>query len=92
MATDMDFILYNYKTKNMVILEVKTRNSDIKEWQRIFCSNLHKWILKGIDSDWTFHGVWLLQFEKDSFLNGKVYLNRNEISEIELINKLSFIM
>ena|SRR5690554_2257954 len=90
MATDVDFFLYNYKTKDIVILEIKTRNGSVKKWQRIFYKNLNKWIKNGISDDWTYHGVYLLQFEKTCFEDGKCYLNKNEITEDDLIKKLSF--
>lgn len=90
MATDVDFVLYNYKTKNVVILEVKTRNGDVYEWQKIFYKNLDKWIRKGISDDWTYHGVHLIQFENTCFDDGKCFLDREEISEQEFINRFSF--
>ena len=90
MATDVDFFLYNYKTKDIVILEVKTRKGDVKKWQRIFYKKLNEWIKKGITADWTFHGVYLIQFENTCFEDGKCFLNRIEITEEQLIKKLSF--
>ena len=45
---------------------------------------------KGIDEDWTYKGLHLIQFEKFNFENGKVFLNRKEITEKELIEFLTF--
>jgi hypothetical protein len=33
-VSDVDFILYNKNTKRMMLLEVKTRNGNVRPWQR----------------------------------------------------------
>src|SRR4030067_1705791 len=89
MVTDLDFILYNFKTKQIMLLEIKTRNSNIKEWQRNLFNNLNKWITKGIDDGWRYYGFHLIRFQKTNFLDGLVYFDNTEITEEELIQKLS---
>jgi hypothetical protein len=88
-ATDVDFFLYNWKTKNILILEVKTHNAELKYWQKEFYKNLDKWIKMGIDVDWTYHGVKILKFENTFFDDGKCFLDGVEITEEELIKILS---
>lgn len=89
MASDLDFIFWNYKTKKVMLIEIKTRNADVKTWQKIMWSNIDKWIKNGIDSNWTYLGFNFIQFERTNFEDGRCYLNGNEISELELIQVLN---
>lgn len=88
-ASDLDFFLWNWKTKKVMMLEIKTRNSYPRRWQDIMWNNISKWISKGIDDDWTFYGYHLIQFENTCFSDGKCFLNTIEISEEKLIEFLS---
>ena len=91
LASDLDFILEIYKTKKIMLLEIKTRNSELKTWQRMLFNNIDKWLRKGIDSDWTYVGFNVIKFENTFFNDGKCYLNEKEINEEELISVLSLI-
>ena len=90
LVSDLDFILFNYKTKKIMFLEVKTRGATIKIWQRDLFKNLNKWILKGISDDWIYLGFHLLCFEKTCFTDGRAYFDNKIISEDEFIKKLTF--
>ena len=89
MVTDLDFVVFNYKTKKLMFLEIKTRNSRPKEWQHQIFKNLHRWIKNGIDDDWTYLGYHLIQFENTNFKDGKVFFDYLVTSEAELIKTLS---
>lgn len=91
MVSDIDFIIYNYKTKNIAIIELKTRSAELKTWQSIFYKNICKWIKNGIDDDWNFKGFYFIKFENTFFNDGKCFLNNIEISELDLIKELSFV-
>ena len=86
---DIDFVLWNKNEKKIMLLELKSYNTDTKPDQHLILKNLHKWIGAGIEKDWKYLGLHLIQFEKFNFENGKVYLNRKEITEEELISFLS---
>lgn len=88
-VSDLDFVLWNWKTKKIMFLELKTRMSYPRKGQKIMWININKWIKKGIDKDWVYLGFNLIQFEKTNFTDGKCFLNNNEISEIDLIKFLS---
>lgn len=88
-VSDLDFILWNYSTKKVIMLEVKTRNAGVKDWQKIMWSNLRKWIQRGIDDDWTFFGFHCIRFEKTSFQDGLCFFDNHQISEDELKEILS---
>jgi len=88
-VSDLDFILWNWKTKKVMMLEIKTRNSKPRVGQKIMWQNINQWIKNGIDDDWKYLGFHLIVFEKTDFTDGKCYLNNKEITEKELINFLS---
>lgn len=92
MVSDLDFVLYNFKTKKLVLLEIKTRNSELKTWQRNMFKNISEWIAKGIDKDWKYHGFNVLKFENTFFNDGKVYFNDNEMSEREIIEMMNLFL
>jgi hypothetical protein len=73
-----------------MMLEVKTRNAPPREWQKLMWQNMHKWIKKGIDDDWTYLGFNLITFENTFFNDGRCFLNGKEISELDLKEFLSF--
>lgn len=88
-ASDLDFILWNWKTKKVIMLELKSRNSYPRKGQKMMWHKINNWMIKGVDDDWTYLGFHLIVFENTSFEDGKCFLNNKEISEIELINFLS---
>lgn len=88
-VSDLDFILCNYKGKSLMLIEVKTRNATLREWQRKLFANLDKWIKKGIDDDWIYFGYHIIKFEHTFFSDGKCFFDNKEITEKELISKLS---
>ena len=75
MVTDLDFILYNYNTKKVMLLEIKTRNTNIRVWQRSIFDNFSKWIKRGIDDDWIYLGFHIIKFQNTFFNDGKCYLD-----------------
>lgn len=88
-ASDLDFFLWNWKTKKVIMIELKTYGRKPRRWQETMWLNLEKWISKGIDKDWVFRGYHLIQFEKTGFNDGRCFLDDKEITEQELINFLS---
>lgn len=88
-ASDIDFILWNWKTKKVMLLEIKTRNGDLRKGQRMMFELLHKWLTIGVNGRWKYCGFHLVQFEKTTFEDGRTYFDRNEVTEQELIIQLS---
>lgn len=89
LASDLDFILFNYKTKKIMLLEIKTRNKELKTWQKILFDNLDKWLKKGIDIDWLYLGFHTIRFENTFFNDGKVYIDGIDATEAEIQKYLS---
>ena len=74
-ASDVDFVLYDYVKKKVALVEVKTKNARFEWWQEKFYESLDKWISAGIDEDWEYVGFYLVQFEKNFFDDGECKLN-----------------
>lgn len=89
-ASDLDFILWNWQTKKYMLLEIKTRNTNIRTGQRYMWKNLNNWLKAGTSNDWEYKGFHLIKFENTNFEDGKCYFDNLLVTEIELINKLSF--
>lgn len=98
MVSDIDFVLFNFYEKKIIIVEEKQKcgqgdedylKSKIPEWQRNMYVRFQNWITKGIYKDWTFLGCHLIQFENTCFADGKCYLNYEETSEAEIKKLLS---
>lgn len=89
-VSDIDFILWNWKTNKAMLIEMKTRSSNCKAGQYQFFKHLNSWIKNGISKDWKYLGFHLIVFEHTSFADGKCFFDNKEITETELINKLSF--
>lgn len=90
-VTDLDFILYNWQTKKIMLLEVKTRNGEIKKWQKTIFIQLERWIRKGIDDGWAFLGFSTIKFENTFFDDGRVFLNGTLATEEQIKKYLSSI-
>ena len=90
MVSDLDFILSNYKTKKIMLLEIKTRLANLKTWQRNLFEQLSGWLEKGMDSDWQYLGFNVVYFTGTNFTDGDVFFNKQSVTEDELIKILSF--
>ena len=90
LVSDLDWIICNYKTKILVLLEVKTRNKKLPEWQNRLFKNIDRWLKKGIDDDWIYLGYHTVIFTNTFFNDGDVYFDKRKVTEEELISILSF--
>lgn len=88
-ASDLDFMLWNWKTQKVLLLETKTRNAEMSKGQRMQFERLAKWVEQGIDADWDFAGFHVVKFENTNFDDGEVYLDGEKVTEEELQAKLS---
>lgn len=95
MSLDIDHVLFNFKTKKLLIIECKTHkikfNSKVEFGQRFFLKMVKKVFMqlpKLIDG-WIFDDIHLIQFDAYDFKTGKCYFDNVEISESDLIKKLS---
>ena len=89
-VTDIDFVLYNYITNTVMLIEVKCKKRSPSFPQRqlfkLFSKVFKLAASKGLVN---YKGFNLIQFENDTFENGKVYFNSKEVSEKQLKEILS---
>lgn len=94
---DIDFIVYNTKSKKLIIIEKKCfkekeyHGSEVNFSQRFLLKMVYKLFKQLPDQfkDWEFVDMNLIQFDGYDFNTGKCYLDYNEISEQELKKYLS---
>ncbi len=80
-ASDVDYIWKNYTTNEWMIIEEKRYCRDISDCQKDLLVTLHK----AAQADVNYKGIHLLVFEKTSPDDGRIWLDRQEISRSELI-------
>lgn len=85
-ATNLDYVWANYKDKNWMLIEEKRYNSEPTYAQ----IQLFKKIHSACKSDQTYKGLHLLVFEKTSPDDGRIFLDRKEITKDQLIRFLRF--
>jgi len=86
-ATNLDYIWENYKTGDWMLIEEKRYMADVTWSQKKQYEKLYKNIEKNKSK---FRGIHLIQFEKTSPEDGKIFLDRKEITKKELIKFLMF--
>lgn len=99
-VSDLDWIIYNYKTKKLMLLEHKCRMGEPGKGQRSIFQILHSTILAGLPSAYPqmeYLGLHLLQFPGEGFNSPDpetrdeyCYFDHRRLTEEELIEILSF--
>ena len=95
MALDIDHVLWNFKTKKLLIIETKTHkaklNANVEFAQREFLMMIRKVFMQlpKIIDGWQFLDVHLIQFDGYDFDTGQCFFDEEPITETELIKKLS---
>jgi hypothetical protein len=91
-VSDLDFILWNCKTRSLMLLEVKTRGKKMAKWQSSLFCVLDMLIKKGLP-DVTppihYKGFHCVRFIKTWFDDGVCMLNKKQVTEKQLMKFLS---
>lgn len=85
LATNIDYMWKNYKTLQWMLIEEKRYYAKVRPWQQNMFYTISKSI---VDSN--YYGFHILQFEKTSPEDGRIYLNYQEITKIQLVEFLKF--
>ena len=92
---DIDFVLRNYKTKRLALLEVKCRRANMSWAQQQALRHMHDLITYGAHEafrDWSYQGLWLVQFEIEvPGDGGRIWIDGIEVTEDELRHAMSAI-
>ncbi len=85
-ASDLDYIWQNYKTKQWMLIEEKRFMSNLT-WSQ---TQLFKFLIGRLKYDPKFYGFFLVQFERTSPDDGYIYINHERITKEMLIKFLRF--
>lgn len=86
LATNIDFMWSNYNTGEWMLIEEKRYMAEPREWQRKLFT-----ILNFVcELDPKYKGFHYIKFERTSPEDGKMYLDKKEVSRDELIEFLRF--
>jgi hypothetical protein len=86
-ATNIDYMWENYKTKEWMLIEEKRFCGNVT-----WCQNkMFEKIDNACKSDKNYKGFHILQFENKSPIDGKMWLDKHEINIEELIWFLQFL-
>ena len=93
-CSDIDGIICDFTIQpgKVLILETKTYMSEPEPFQEKIHKNLSQALALASmfgNNTWNFHGSHLLMFEKTDPTNGRIWLDRELITEAELERKLS---
>ena len=88
-VSDLDWIICNYKSEIIMLIEVKTRGKKLADWQRILFNNIDKWLKAGVSDNWVYLGFHTITFTRTWFTDGDVYFDNRKVTEIELRSILS---
>ena len=91
LITDIDWLLYNHITKRFMLIEEKTNGANVEFPQSKIFTFLHNVIKEGIknNADYQYMGFHTIVFENYTFDDGKCFWDGEEITQDELIAKLS---
>ncbi len=89
LVSDIDFLLYNHKTKKVMLIEQKTKSNETTFSQRKMFNQLHHWLQKGI-SGYTYLGYHCITFQNYCFDDGDVFYDGWPSNEKEIKEKLTF--
>lgn len=90
-VTNQDWLLYNYKTQRLMLLEEKTRNGRLSTW----FANLIEYVINPALAEYCpkvgieYRGYHLLVFENSSPTDGRIWLDGHGVDEEWLRNYLS---
>lgn len=84
-ATNIDYVWHNYKTGEWMLIEEKRYMAEPSYAQRQVFRVVNKAI-----RDSKYKGFYLIQFENTTPDDGRIFLDRKEISKEQLISFLQF--
>lgn len=92
LASDLDFILWNHKTRKLMLLEVKTHEAKMKFWQASLFGVLDSLIeygVKELTPPIEYKGFYCIRYENTDFSDGRCLFDNKLVNEEELIEILS---
>ena len=89
-VSDLDFILHNWKTRKLMLVEVKTMKSKMEFWQEKLFKLLDE-LMKANAGNMgiKYYGFKCIRFEGTCFTDGRCMVDSKLVTESELIKILS---
>jgi len=92
-CSDVDFIVHQFNTKQVMLLEVKRwrdgpSEGKIPRGQAGILRMVHNCLEFGIQNlykDYTYHGAHIIQFDREFFDDGRCFWDGHEVSEQQLL-------
>ena len=90
LVSDIDLVLYNYKTKKLMMVETKGKGDKVPKWQELMFKYIDRCMAAGMQDGWEYLGFHTIRLENTTVYNGRILLNDKLITPDELIKFLSF--
>lgn len=93
MVTDQDWIFWDFKRRKLLLAEEKTYMAEIAPWfYNFICNVLNPALAQFCDGNHIdYRGYHLIQFENTSPKDGRIYLDKLEVTPKELRDTLAMI-
>lgn len=91
-VSDLDFILWNDRTRSLMLVEVKINNAPMKEWQEKLFTRLDSLFYRvAAEAGINYLGLHYVTFTGADcdFKNGECYFDKDRVSEDQLRERLS---
>lgn len=89
LVSDLDFILWNYKSRRLMLIEVKTRGAKMRFWQENLFKVLDEILNIGSRTAGVeYLGFHCIRFENTNFVNGSCSIDGKVVTEQELCSYL----
>lgn len=79
--SNIDFVICNYQTKKFILVELKTKGNEMKNWQKGLYNMLHRRLMHTNDLDnRSFQGTYCIRFMGENF-SDPVFIQGTNIKE-----------
>lgn len=79
--SNIDFVICNYKTKKFILVELKTKGNEMKNWQKWLYNMLHRRLMHTNNLDnRSFEGTYCIRFMGENF-SDPVFIQWTNIKE-----------
>jgi len=86
-VSDIDFAIWNWQKKKVMLCEVKLHGKEITTGQLLQMRRMARWIQSGLDDGWQYMGWVIVTFEGTGFDDGRVWIRGIEQHENTLVTE-----
>lgn len=90
LVTDLDFVFFDYKKRECMLIETKTYNAKIKDWQLSIYKAIDK-ALRSTDNGFKYNGFYIVTLDTDSPETATlITINDKTVTSDKLVQFLDF--